>query len=534
MNGTWKFKLFDTVEAALEFVSSSSSSSSGLENIQVPGHWQLQVVGDAPIYTNVKYIIPVDPPRVPLLSNPSGYYRHSLHIPASWADRRIILHFGAVDNALYVWCGRKFVGFSKDSRLPAEFDISHAVKPGGGPCVLECVVPRFSDGFYLEDQDMFNLSGIFRDVYVYSLPQPVHIYDFKWRTAVDDSTQLANVTVDVHALWDSALLGTLVGSGSAHQSSHLAQLRGDWVVLASLYEEGSLQSSYEAPTYHSFSFDNSFHDASCSASEYVPVPQQLPANDAALPTSSFLKITLALDSAVTWSAERPHVYTLVVSLVNARDGSVAQSESCRLGFRTVDIRNGLLRVNQRPVMVRGANLHEHDPLHGHHVATELREADIKLLKRNNFNAVRCSHYPHHPWLYELCTLYGLFVVDEANIETHGMKPYIGRLADDPTWEEAFMLRLTRMYERDKTHPCIIGWSLGNESGYGATHDKMAAWIRRQDPSRVVMYEPASYGPRHESTDSSVATDVLCPMYARLGDCITLGNMFSVRALMLRT
>lgn len=556
MNGTWRFKLFNTVEEALAFVSSSqpcasstsmppsSPSSSkkdddGLENIQVPGHWQLQIVGDSPIYTNVKYIIPVEPPMVPVKFNPTGYYKYKLAIPPSWGNRRTIIHFGAVDNAFYAWCNGKFIGFSKDSRLPAEFDISHVIHQKGQSNqnalnVIECAVIRYSDGFYLEDQDMFNLSGIFRDVYCYSLPQQVHIFDFKWRTAVDYSTQIANVVVDVHLLWDTSILYDLLESDSPHKSSYLAQLRSDWLVVCSLYEEGILKSSYKAPMYHSFAFENQQAEPCCSASDFAPLPLLLPKSrqDCIIPgtgtatSAAFLKQTLAMDSAATWSAERPHVYTLTISLVNTRDGTVIQSESSRVGFRTVDISTGLLRVSQRPLMIRGVNLHEHDPLHGHHVARELLEADIKLLKRNNFNAVRTSHYPHHPWLYELCTLYGLYVVDEANIETHGMKPYIGRLADDPQWEDAFMQRLIRMYERDKTHPCIIGWSLGNESGYGTIHDKMAAWIRHTDPSRFVMYEPASYGPREENPSRDVATDILCPMYARMEDCIKLGNMYS--------
>ena len=195
---------------------------------------------------------------------------------------------------------------------------------------------------------------------------------------------------------------------------------------------------------------------------------------------------------------------MVVSLVNGHSGEVVQSESCGC-FRSVDITGGLLRINHSPLTVRGVNVHEHDPMRGHMVSPQLLEADVKLMKRNNFNAVRTSHYPQCPWFYELCTVYGLYVVDEANIETHGMKPYAGRLADDPRWEEAYMQRLIRMYMRDRTHPCIISWSLGSEAGYGCVQDKMYAWIKQRDPSRLVMYEPASYGlrpPDSRANDSS--------------------------------
>eukprot|EP01035_Chromulina_nebulosa_P017617 gene17617-23193_t len=195
----------------------------------------------------------------------------------------------------------------------------------------------------------------------------------------------------------------------------------------------------------------------------------------------------------------------------------------------IDISNGLLRVNQRPIMIRGVNIHEHDPVSGHTVSNQVIEADIKLLKRNNFNAIRTSHYPQQTWLYELCTIYGIYVIDECNIETHGMKPYIGYLSDHKLWKHAYLSRLQRMYARDKVNTCIIGWSLGNESGYGSHHDDMADWIRSTDNTRIVMYEPASYGSREDITMNGIrnktASDILCPMYARVDDCITLANMF---------
>ena len=254
-----------------------------------------------------------------------------------------------------------------------------------------------------------------------------------------------------------------------------------------------------------------------------------------------------------WSAERPHVYTLVMILKNTTDGSVLQAESCRVTFRTVDINYGLLRVNLKPIMIRGANMHEHDPYKGCCVSRSVMEADVQLMKRNNINAIRTALHPHCSWLYELCTLYGVYVVNEANICTNlnsGNGDCTSNiLADDTDWEKSFMTRLVHMFERDKTHGSIIAWSLGSDSSYGKIHDKMANWLGDRDPSRVVMYEPASYGPRvsptaptnnantknipksgilrrkHKRNNCQIATDILCPKYARISECIVLGNRY---------
>lgn len=546
LNGYWHFQLYESVDAALAVVGnwedrgdiraknksydnlkSNDKAIGKVETVSVPGHWQLQVPGDAPIYTNIKYIIPVDPPHLPKY-NPTGYYHFNFAVSSSWSSRRNILCFGGVDSAFYVWCNKKFVGFSKDSRLPAEFDISNILYYESPDLnELEVVVIRYSDGFYLEDQDMFNLSGIFRDVSVISLPNEIRIEDFYWTTAIDSNTQIAAVTVHTMLRWNMEMIATLLDSESTksdlsmnqHMNSYMCQLRSDWIVDTKIFEEGILVSSWETPTSHNFCFDNPSQNHICAASEYAPVPSLDGKGE------GYVQQVLTLNSPNLWSAERPHVYTLVVSLRNARDGLIMQAESCRLAFRTIDISNGLLRLNQRPLLIRGVNYHEHDPTTGHTIPQSLVEADIKLMKRNNFNAVRLSHYPQAPWVYELCTVYGLYVADEANIETHGMKPYIGRLADDPSWEDSFMLRFQRMYDRDRVHPCIVFWSLGNESGYGKVHDKMAAWIRSRDHSRILMYEPASYGPREDGIHRTMATDILCPMYARVEDAIKLANIF---------
>ena len=325
----------------------------------------------------------------------------------------------------------------------------------------------------------------------------------------------------------------------------MSHLNTDWILTTALYEEGQLTySSVSSDNSHILVFDQSKDDAICCSEDYALPPPSLvtlnrsPAERNGGYVATLIDVSHVIASPALWCPEHPNVYTLVVSLKNAADGSVVQAESCRVGIRTIDIINGHLRINQRSILVRGVNLHEHDPFRGHFAPRRLIEADLRLMKRNNFNAVRTSHYPHSSWFYELCTLYGLYVVDEANIETHGMEPYAGRLADDPDWESAYFQRVDRMIERDKNHACIIIWSLGNEGGYGKSHDKLAQWVRKKDPSRKVMYEPASYGHRPNMSSNGtgtpaaaansvkyLATDILCPMYARVDDCIIMGNRY---------
>ena len=520
LNGIWDFKLYENVDDAFASVGKYNNKIK-MDNINVPGHWQLQLPGDGPIYTNVKYIIPVNPPYVPDY-NPTGYYHLNFNTENNWNDRKIILHFDGVDNSFYLWLNKQFIGFSKDSRLPAEFDVTNYILAENNE--LEVVVLRYSDGYYLEDQDMFNLSGIFRNVYVYSLPKELYIQDFHWTTSIDSNTQLAIIDLNVQFQWDINHITQLFNNSSYNShnfisnenlGSYLTQLRNDWVICSNVYEEGILISSMESTTSHTFLFDNSSINHISSLSSYVPLPDQQ--------GISVFNQKLTVNSPILWSAERPFIYTLVISLRNTLDNTIIQSESCRIAFRSIDISNGLFRINQRPIMIRGVNLLEHDPITGHYVSPKLIESDIKLMKRNNFNAIRTSHYPQTIWFYELCCLYGMFVVDETNIETHGMTPYVGRLADDVNWSNAYLQRLQRMYERDKNYPCIIIWSLGNESGYGHIHDEMANWIRLQDPTRLIMYEPASYGSRNDSVN--VATDILCPMYSKIEDSIKLANMF---------
>jgi hypothetical protein len=495
-----------------------------LETIPVPGNWQLQSTQDAPVYTNIKYIIPINPPHVPI-ENKTAYYRKYFDIPATWRGRRFVICFNGVDSSFYFWFNGIFIGFSSDSRLPAEFDLTEHIRDRGN--TVEVLVLRFSAGHYLEDQDMWNLSGIFRDVNIYSLPRPIHIFDFNWRAYLSTENPLqpstATLKVKVSLSWCSQRLLRIVRDGDLHFGS----MKKSWMLRLELFKEGVLQSTFPGNSGLEFSFNRAEHDPISSLVTPVPVPITISPTSETIVACNY---TMLIDQPNLWSADEPFVHTLVLSLINESDGSVIQSESCRVGFRSILIDGGLITLNGKRALFRGVNVHEHDPLYGHRVSRDLIEADVKLLKRSNFNSIRTSHYPHTHWMYEFCTLYGLYVVDEANIETHGMLPYAGRLADDPSWRDAFFQRLKRMYYRDKTHPCIIGWSLGNEAGYGSVHDDMAKWIRRKDNSRLQFYEPASYGPRNQNLAASppskaMASQVLCPMYARIDHCITLANKY---------
>lgn len=387
---------------------------------------------------------------------------------------------------------------------------------------LEVVATRFSDGFYLEDQDMWNLSGIFRDVSVYGLPKELHIFDLEWSCSClpeAGTSQPTNWSYDGKAA-TVEVSTTLCWGVSGPAAS-------DWSLRLDLFREGVMQSSAKSDNQtRRFSFSEPSSDPVATAVMSVPPPTPLEAegSDPVHPPGSVRVVRrLQVQGVQSWTAETPFLYTLVASLVTV-DGTTVQAESCRVGFRDIRVSGGQLLVNGLAIVVKGANLHEHCPEGGHRVGEQLLEDDVRLMKRHNFNALRTSHYPQQPWLYELCSLYGLYVVDEANIETHGMKPYIGRLADDPSWRQAFLLRLRRMVERDKPHPSVVAWSLGNESGYGATHDAMADWVRRRDPSRLLMYEPASYGAL-EGGGGRASTDLICPMYARLELCGELLRRF---------
>ncbi|ATA18132.1 beta-galactosidase [Gibbsiella quercinecans] len=451
LNGNWRFSYFPRPQAVPE--SWLQQDLAGADSIAVPGNWQLAGF-DAPIYTNVKYPIPLNPPWVPQ-DNPTGCYSRTFTVDEAWlaaGQTRII--FDGVNSAFYLWCNGHWAGYSQDSRLPAEFDLTPYLHAGENR--LAVMVLRWCDGSYLEDQDMWRMSGIFRDVSLLHKPA-CHLSDIRISTPLYDGFQRAELVVEVQAQ-----------QPAGHQVQ--VQLWRDDTQLAALTQPFGSEVIDERGAYH----------------------------DRAT-------LRLAVDAPLLWSAETPHLYRAVVALLSA-DGQVVEAEAYDVGFRQIAIRNGLLTLNGQPLLIRGVNRHEHHAEHGQVMDEATMRHDILLMKQHNFNAVRCSHYPNHPLWYKLCDRYGLYVVDEANIETHGMQP-MGRLADDPQWLPAMSERVTRMVQRDRNHPCIIIWSLGNESGHGANHDALYQWVKSQDPSRPVQYEGGGA--------NSTATDIVCPMYARV-------------------
>lgn len=453
LNGAWKFAWFAAPQAVPD--SWRISDLPQADTVTVPSNWQMDGY-DTPIYSNITYPFPVNPPFVPA-ENPTGCYSLTFSVDESQiSDGQTRIIFDGVNSAFYLWCNGRWIGYGQDSRLPSEFDLSEVLVAGENR--LAVMVLRWCDGSYLEDQDMWRMSGIFRDVSLLHKPQ-TQISDLRINTHFNDDFSRAVLEADVRMagephdnlrvtlqLWDGE---TLVGEVTKPFGSEIIDERGAYVDRTTL--------------------------------------------------------CLNVDRPALWSAETPNLYRSVIQL-HTTDGVLIEAEACDVGFRQVRIENGLLLLNGKPLLIRGTNRHEHHPERGQVMDRETMVQDILLMKQNNFNAVRCSHYPNHPLWYNLCDRYGLYVVDEANIETHGMVP-MNRLCDDPDWLPAMSQRVTRMVQRDRNHPSIIIWSLGNESGHGTNHDALYRWIKSEDPSRPVQYEGGGA--------NTSATDIICPMYARV-------------------
>jgi beta-galactosidase len=405
LSGSWRFRLSPRADGDSGFADPAFDDR-GWDLLPVPSHWQLHGYG-APAYTNVAFPFPVDPPRVPS-ENPTGDYRARFRLPADWDAERTVLRFEGVDSWCRVWLNGAELGHAGGSRLPVEFDATAALAAPGDENLLAARVPQWSAGSYLEDQDMWWLSGIFREVRLLARPAG----------AIDDWF--------VHAGYDHR-----AGAGS-------------------LRVEASVPARVTVPEL----------GVDVAAGETVRLPAVEP-----------------------WSAESPRLY-------DGQLASAGERVALRIGFRTVAVADGLLTVNGRRVLLRGANRHEFHPDRGRAVDEETMLADVLSMKRHNLNAVRTSHYPPHPRFLELCDEYGLYVIDECDLETHGFEPigWRGNPADDPRWEDALVDRMRRMVERDKNRPSVILWSLGNESGVGRNLAAMAAWARRRDPSRPLHYE----------------------------------------------
>jgi len=482
LNGKWKFSWAPVVEKVPMDFEKPGYDDSGWDEIDVPGNWELQGYGTA-IYTNITYpFVPVDPPHVPENDNPTGCYRMSFDVPDSWENMSITLHFGGVSSAMYIWLNGKFLGYSQGSRLPAEFDITEFVKDG--PNALAVKVLRWSDGSYLEDQDHWRLSGIHRDVYITASPQ-VHISDFFVQTDLDHhyKNALLKVRPKLNYTIDSKPLG--------------------WRIKMQLYDDQG------NPVFN--------EPVQKDAMNLVNIMNKQRGH------ISFGFFEEKVVNPKLWSAEFPNLYTLVLSLEDV-SGSLVEARSCRIGFRKIEIQEGQLLINGRSVKLYGSNRHDHDQYTGKTISRESMIADAVLMKQFNFNAVRTSHYPNNPEWYEICDEYGIYVIDEANIETHGL---YSRLSNNPRWHNSFVDRAVRMVERDKNHPSIIFWSLGNESGSGPNHAAMAGWIKAYDPTRYIHYEGAQGEvDNHKTvplTPDPDYVDMISRMYNPLSEMVQLSN-----------
>ena len=461
LSGKWDFRYFDRPESVPGQVVKGRGGN--WDKIEVPGNWMLQGY-DKPIYTNREMPFDCNPPIVPK-SNPTGVYRKYFTVPASWKNRRVILGFGGVESCFYLLINGKNAGFSKGSRLPAEFDITPFLKSGRN--TITAMVIRWSDASYLEDQDHWWMAGIHRDVYMYALPR-VSLLDFTVRTDMDKTCRNAvlKVAAEINAERDEDAAG--------------------YRVKIQLYDPNGkavLKKPASAPV---------------TWAEYDPPTARIEEN---------------ITDPLKWSAETPNLYALVVCLLDS-SGKTVQAESCRTGFRKVEIKDGQFLINNKPVLLKGVNRHDHHGTKGKAVDRDSMVADARLMKQFNINAVRTSHYPNDSLWYDICDEYGLYVIDEANIECHAV---MNHLSANPQWLNAFMERGTRMVRRDKNHPSIIMWSLGNESGYGTNHDALAGWIRGCDPSRPVHYEGAV---RQEGWDGGcLGSDVVAPMYPQISQIV---------------
>lgn len=485
LSGYWKFLLASNPTAVPKNFYESAFQDSDWETLPVPSNWQMHGY-DRPIYTNVVYPFPLDPPHVPT-DNPTGCYRTYFHIPKEWKGRRILLHFEAVDSAFCAWVNGVPIGYSQDSRLPAEFEITDYCYScdSDKKNVLSVQVFRWSDGSYLEDQDHWWLSGIHRDVLLLSKPQ-VFIADYFFKSNLADNFSYADIQLEVKI-------------DCLRETSKDIVLT-DFIIEAALYDAGS---------WYNCDGNVDLLSSNVANIELNRFPTQ---------TLGFHGYMLEgkLENPKLWSAEHPNLYTLVIILKDA-SGKIVDCESCLVGIRQVSKAPKQLLVNGHPVVIRGVNRHEHHPRLGKTNIEACMVKDLVVMKQNNINAVRNSHYPQHPRWYELCDLFGMYMIDEANIETHGfdLSGHLKHPTQEPSWAAAMMDRVIGMVERDKNHACIFSWSLGNEAGYGPNHSASAGWIRGRDPSRVVHYEGGG--------SRTLSTDIVCPMYMRVWDIVKIAK-----------
>ena len=451
LNGTWEFKLSHTPYVRPFYFFKDDYDTEDWTTIQVPGNWEMQGF-DVPIYVNVQYPHEATPPTIQKHYNPVGSYKRSFTIPENWKGQDIILHFGAVSSAMYVWVNEQMVGYSEDSKTPAEFNITKFLKKGNNSLAVE--VFRWSDGSYLEDQDFWRMSGMTRDVFLMAR-NPQHIRDYRVSSPLVNNYQDGDFKLDIE----------VVNSAQTAPS----------VTLEAVLMDGE--------------------------TKVAEINQKIQTGTQPVSVSN----SIMIPAAKPWTAENPNLYQLLITLKD-ESGKIIEVLRQDVGFRTVEIKDTQLLVNGVAIYLKGVNIHEHNDITGHYQDEATMLKDILLMKSHNINAVRTSHYPQPERWYELCNQYGIFLVDEANVESHGMGYGEKSLAKDPVWKDAHLFRTRNMFERDKNQPSVIIWSLGNEAGNGVNFEATYAYLKSVDASRPVQYERAGNGAN---------TDIMCPMYARM-------------------
>jgi len=453
LNGLWKFDWQRSPKNKPENFQVNNFDDSNWQQIPVPGNWETEGFG-YPIYLDERFPFTTTWPDAPKDYNPIGSYRKPFALPSSWKNKQVFLHVGAAKSSLDVWLNGKKVGFSQGAKTPAEFDITPYLNTGDN--LLAFQIRRWTDASYLESQDMLRISGIERDVYLYATPKQ-HIFDFHAKPTLHKNYSQGKLALDV------TLKNFADKKSKQKLQVQLLDPRNNMKVLVD-----------------------------------KEVNVNLAANG-----SAELSIAGKLNQPALWSAETPNLYTLLINLKD-RKGNIIESARNEIGFRHLAVVNSQLTINGKAITIRGVDRHETDPHHGHVVTRASMEQDIKLMKEFNINAVRASHYPNDPYWYELTDKYGLYVVDEANIESHPLAiNEKTQLGNEMSWLPAHLDRTQRMFERDKNHPSIIIWSLGNEAGKGKIFETTYQWLKDRDNSRLVQYEPA--GEEHY-------TDVFAPMY----------------------
>ncbi|HKG13760.1 MAG TPA: glycoside hydrolase family 2 TIM barrel-domain containing protein, partial [Pyrinomonadaceae bacterium] len=468
LDGAWKFHWSRRPEERPADFYKPDFDANAWREIRVPSNWEMEGYG-TPIYSNITYPFKRDAPRVTeepprewtayKERNPVGSYRRTFEVPAEWAGRQIFLTFGGVSSAFYVWVNGERVGYSEDSRLPSEFNVTSYIRPGANLVAVE--VYRWSDGSYMEDQDFWRMSGIFRSVRLVSRA-PLHVRDFYARTTLDAAYRDATLKLKVEL------------KNSSERDAHAT-------VEAKLLDAHG-RAAFRALTKTA---------------------------DATRQSGAALEFEQKVSNPLKWSAEEPNLYTLLLTLKGA-GGRVLEVIPWRVGFRASEIRDGQLLFNGKPIVIKGANRHEHDPDTGQVVTRERMVQDIKLMKQHNLNAVRTSHYPNVEEWYDLCDRLGLYVLDEANIESHGYGANDEqRISAGEDFREAHVSRVSGTIERDKNHPSVFIFSMGNEAGYGRNFVAARGWAKGHYPEFILSYE---------SGDSRHA-DVFSPMYTKPQDLL---------------